>query len=718
MWGQVMDSTLYKNSMMRQVSRLGVAVGVVAMLLTGSMALAGGGDCGPPERVIDRQDLYCGGYTLPFLLPGNDSRSNLLMMMWAHHGVPASGPETDNNQYAPRSEPPYVHHDFRSHRYDQWREVQQQESDRLSVVAASIGVAPQQLATVRERLDGYLWGLCASNGYRASADYLEALQAADMPEADRIALARARLNMAGLCTGQLDGVSPPDVSENANAVAFSEYLRGAVYFYREQHGDAADVFAGAKEASASWVAETATYMQARASLNLAQQSAMAQWYFQREKADREELDRAHALFDAYLAAFPDGRYAASANGLFRRIYWLQDDQVAAGDAYAEALFSAAPEDLAELVSEIDLRYLTYQDGLAPMPLPVFMMVRQLQRLRSWPTPDEPFSAQNIQESYAGFSDAEALRDLVILAWYLFSQEAYDTVIAQTDDDAFEALDLVGFSRAMYRGIALHRESQWAQAEQHWRALAEAVRDEPLWAKTVELGLAIALEGGERLHVMFAPDSPVQELSYRLPAIYYTASAEVLGQVIANSDDATERRVARARLLREHLSRGQYPAYLAARAIPENPEDGVHRRPSHQGADNDYPCPDTRALAEQLIATPHAPRLLNCLANVIDPRWDDAPFAYPPRGYSPGAFPDQFAGSPRSAMSLYMTVIAQDDAPADDQAYALSRAINCYLRGSNRCGTEQIEPAERARWFSRLKNQHAETVWAKRQKYYW
>ncbi|MBZ2189046.1 hypothetical protein K8B33_08055 [Alcanivorax sp. JB21] len=703
---------------MRQVRRLAVAVGVPGILLMSNVALAGGGDCGSPDPVIDRQDPFCGGYILPFLSPGNDSRSNLLMMMWAHHGVPASGAGTDDSEYAPSSEPPYVYHDFRMHPYARWREVQQQESDRLSAVAASIGVAPQQLAAVRERLDGYLWGLCASNGYRASADYLEALQAADMPEEDRTALAHARLNMAGLCTNRLDGISPPDVSENANAMAFSKYLRGAVYFYREQHADAADTFAGVKEVSAPWVAEAATYMQARASLNLAQQSAMEQWYFQRENADREELDRTRALFDAYLAAFPDGQYAASANGLFRRIYWLQDDQVAAGEAYAEALFSAAPEDLLELVSEVDLRYLTDQDALAPMPLPVFMMVRQMQGLRSWPTPEEPFSAENLQASYAGFSDAQALSDLVVLAWHLFSEEAYDTVIAQTDDDDFEALDLVGFSRAMYRGIALHRESRWAQAEQHWRALAQAVREEPLWATTAELGLAIALEGGGRLNVMFAPDSPVQELSYRLPAIYFTASAEVLEQVIAHSDNVVERRVARARLLREHLSRGQYQAYLAARAIPENPEDGAHWRYSREMTDDDYPCPDTLALAEQLSATPQAPRLLNCLANVIDPRRVDSPFTHRPRGHSPGAFPNQFEGSPRSAMSVYMAVIEREDAAPDDKAYALYRAINCYLRGSNRCGSEQVEQATRARWFSRLKNRHADTVWAERQKYYW
>ncbi|MCH8542323.1 MAG: hypothetical protein LAT61_02010 [Alcanivorax sp.] len=698
-------------------SGLGWMIGGIILLFSSSNVLAGGGDCGPPERVIDRQDLYCGGYSLPFLSPGNDSRFNLLLMMWAHHGVSVSGAQTEG-EYAPPSEPPYVHHDFRWHRYDQWREMQQQESDRLSTVAASIGVAPQQLVTVRERLDGYLWGLCASNGYRASADYLEALRDADMPEEDRMALAHARLSMAGLCTDQLDEVSLPDVSKDENAIAFSEYLRGVDYFYREHHADAADTFARAKDASAPWVAETATYMQARASLNLAQQSAIEQWHFQREKADRDELSRTHALFEAYLAAFPDGRYAASADGLFRRIYWLQDDQVAAGKAYAEALLSAAPGELTALVSEIDLRYLAYQDALAPMPLPALMTARQLQALRSWSRPDEPLSAEGIKESYAGLSDAEALSDLVVLAWYLFSQEAYDAVIAQTDNDELDALDLVGFSRAMYRGIALHREGRWAQAEQHWLALAEVVRDELPWMQAVELGLAIALEGGERLHVMFGPDSPVQEPSYRLPAIYYTAPAEVLGQVIANSDNVVERRVARARLLREHLARGQYQAYLAARAIPEDPEDAAHWSRSHEVVDEDYPCPDTLALAEQLSDTPQAPRLLNCLANVIDPRRNDSPFTYRPRGHSPGGFPDQFAGSPRSAMSVYMAVIERDDAAPDDEAYALYRAINCYLRGSNRCGTEQVEQATRARWFSRLKNRHADTVWAERQKYYW
>ncbi len=46
------------------------------------------------------------------------------------------------------------------------------------------------------------------------------------------------------------------------------------------------------------------------------------------------LDDAESAFKAYLKNYPAGRYAASARGLLRRVYWLGKDRERLAGEYA------------------------------------------------------------------------------------------------------------------------------------------------------------------------------------------------------------------------------------------------------------------------------------------------------------------------------------------------------------------------------------------------
>jgi hypothetical protein len=91
----------------------------------------------------------------------------------------------------------------------------------------------------------------------------------------------------------------------------------------------------------------------------------------------------------------------------------------------------------------------------------------------------------------------------------------------------------------------------------------------------------------------------------------------------------------------------------------------------------------------------------------------------PGEYALSGSKTQFPGERFDPLHGYQQVIANEKAPADDRAYALYRAINCYATsGYNHCNGDDIDKAVRKQWFSTLKRQYANSTWAQSLKYYW
>ena len=74
---------------------------------------------------------------------------------------------------------------------------------------------------------------------------------------------------------------------------------------------------------------------------------------------------------------------------------------------------------------------------------------------------------------------------------------------------------------------------------------------------------------------------------------------------------------------------------------------------------------------------------------------------------------------RPRHDFYTAIIADPAAARADKAYAYYRAIRCYApTGANSCGGKDVDLDVREAWFRRLKNQYADTSWAKGLRYYW
>jgi hypothetical protein len=87
----------------------------------------------------------------------------------------------------------------------------------------------------------------------------------------------------------------------------------------------------------------------------------------------------------------------------------------------------------------------------------------------------------------------------------------------------------------------------------------------------------------------------------------------------------------------------------------------------------------------------------------------------------GGTPSLFAGAAYSRLDAYQAVMAAPKASADDKAYALFRAVNCYAPSRS---NELWRPrrrracATRKAWFQRLKRDYPKSRWAQELDYYW
>src|SRR5262249_31600947 len=146
------------------------------------------------------------------------------------------------------------------------------------------------------------------------------------------------------------------------------YLAAARRFYGDELDAAESGFSGLAASSAPWIKEAAIYMIGRVRLNEAQFNAFKDYgQIDRDGMDKAKLAQARSDLEAYIAAFPTGRYVNSARGLFRRADWLAGDSGGFIKDFAAALagFEAKKPDEADvlaLLDEIDRKYLAEDDS--------------------------------------------------------------------------------------------------------------------------------------------------------------------------------------------------------------------------------------------------------------------------------------------------------------------------------------------------------------------
>lgn len=671
------------------------------------------------------QDFYQNCTDLIGIAPANDTRSNLLLLMLDRDGKSVTAPNADDKKNAyVRTPSPFV----------DWSTI------------GSVYSAGRPDKDYYDRTDGTI---CQSNK-AATLDFVAAVKAnSKLTATDRDALVAARSNWQPACIKysweKVEGESAdkaklPDLAAFTVPAAkqFADYMKGADAFYAKRFDEAATQYRSLAKADDKWVREAATYMIARAELNSAQASAAGKYgNLDMKEIDKSKVEAAGTAFDAYLKAYPKGRYANSAAGLKRRVWWLAGDNQKLSDAYQAAFRAGKPmngqvDELA-LVEEIDIKM--PKDNITE---PLLLAMTDLQRMRpdsDYGTVDNRISRSELEGQRALFAKDMPLFDYLRAAHAFTVGNNPKEVLSLIPDAAKQKkFSNLQFSRQSLRGQALEATKD-VNARGFWLEMiggAEPYYQRPL----VELAIALHDEQSGKVNRVFAADSVVTNKEMRSVLLRNIAGPDLLRQQAVNTKVAySERETALFMLLEKSLSFGQYKTFLdavtlipsvrSAQPKPTKTDDGVPRVPfaryTAASSNNGYACPSISDTAKQLQANPKSVSARLCYGEFvrINGILVDPAFSWTPQSPELGSSPSQFKGTPVGRLNIYRDIIADKNASADDKAYALYRAVNCYApAGGNACGNGDVPESQRKAWFQQLKRDYPKSRWAIELKYYW
>jgi len=660
------------------------------------------------------------------IAPGNDSRVNLLALLRDSAGLGLIGPASGGGSYP-------------GHEYDE---------ESFGHVFLDWGMVTRAWVPAPDPLADAAPGPCERFG--AATPAFTAAMAANraLGDAERSTLADARARLVARCSDKaLPEVLAGLELTRAPAKAFLGYLAASDAFYAARYDEARAGFAALAAAPDPWVAETARYMVARAELGAALAHSIDEYgFFDGLKAvDKSAALRGKAALDDYLKAYPAGRYAASARGLERRALWLSGDFAALGARY-ESLLAEVPKDgapLVDLINEADGKYLatTYNPnprggGLLLLAAADLMAMRVADPGDPYDQggPDAALDAATLASQQASFLRAPELYAFLQANHAFYVAKDYARVLQLIPDDARKSsYTPLAFSRQVLRGQALAAKGDPNEAG-FWLELLGGAKD--LWQRpTVELGLAMNWERHGKLAQVFAPGSPITDSHVREILLAHSAGPALLRRAALDAARPQhERDAALFTLLYKQLSRGDFAGFAAnlplvrGDAQPEGLWSVGAGAPTAVGlfgkgrtAQAGFACPGIDATARMLAGDPRNIRARLCLGDFWRMNGFDGFTALdtaPPKAQLGGAA-NEYPGTPLRRGVIYASVIADPLSSAEERAYALFRAVNCYApSGFNACGGEDVPVAQRKAWFDRLRREFPKSPWTQKLKYYW
>jgi hypothetical protein len=667
------------------------------------------------------------------LSPANDTRSNLLLLLADRQGSATADPASMAKGIVPIEFP--------------WQ-----------VLRARLSPPPEN---GEDRWSRYYQdegggSRCQSNEVGAAAFMAEVRAASSIAPEERQQLIAAREGLRPTCEApDASPYRPVDFTSPA-AKEFAAYLVGADEFYRGEFESARNRFIALNRASNPWLRETALYMLARNELNRAQAISLNEYgdLAPIAQRDRQAIGDAGIGFNAYIQAYPRGRYTASARGLLRRVAWLKGDRQALGAFYSDALGEAAARDGASadvrLIQEIDVKILPDGDD-AGVTDPVLLAVVDLMRLRQRGNeesyPDDyrgpTLERAELERQRPIFKSEPALFDYLLAVEAFYGRKQPQEVLALIPDAAHQrSFTYLQFSRQMLRGFALEAVKD-RNARNFWLSLFPGA-NRPYQREAVELALANHDGEAGQAERLFVSDSPVRHSLIRQHLLEDDAGPVLLRQQVRTGISEHERDVSLYLLLAGDLHHGLYADFLKDSAIlgsrPQPKADQYYWNWSVGGYDPTYteelgspplhvfaaggsddlsPCPDIRATATSLSANPAVIRPRLCLAEFFRRKGFDGWGEEYDGAKMVSRIRSGFPGKPLHRMQIYRSVIASGAASADDKTFALNRAIRCFApSGYNSCGGSDIPVEQRKAWFAQLKRDHPQSNWAKDLKYYW
>lgn len=376
---------------------------------------------------------------LAFLSPGNDSRVNLRLLLADAQRLSLADPPLSEREL----QDGYGPVPFELTRLQAIANLTIEDRPVGSAAAAALKTLAELIGLTQESEalsgDAFLSGegsRCRSNNAESAAAFLGQLQdSIELSAEERQALARSRLALlsAGGCQADHRAARTPVAIKSPLAGQFADYLAGATDFYDGRFNEADQKFASLQTSRHDWLKETALYMLGRTKLNAAQQNAFDEMGFaELQNVDKPTLHQAQTAFEGYLELYPQGRYAASAKGLLRRVAWLDGNRRQLAEAYTWQLTQSNQaqrnQSLDELVQEIDNKLLA-----SAMPTeiqaPLLLAVADLMLMRHRePSAGKTFSLAELQAQQELFAEYPGLFAYLQSVFHFFVEKNPEPVL--------------------------------------------------------------------------------------------------------------------------------------------------------------------------------------------------------------------------------------------------------------------------------------------------
>ena len=410
--------------------------------------------------------------------------------------------------------------------------------------------------------------------------------------------------------------------------SFAAYLVGAAAFYDGDFATAHAHFMRVDPKASVWLAEAASYMLARTTLNDATLTAFDEYGGISEKgADESRVRTAEAEFGNYLKAYPDGQYAVSAKGLLRRVYWLgnRKDALAAEYAAQFAQGDAAKRNVTfpDLVQEFDIKamsLLKLEEVKDPSSSPCFCCA-----ICANPTiPNMPTMARHRSPARRLMRSSPHLRAGRRLFGYLQAVHAF--YVADNPADVLKLIPAakpkggyLEYSRLMLRAVALDALSDPTARTALTSAVAVAAL--PHQRGAAELALALHDERAKSTDRVFAADSMIRDPDIREILLRYQAGPSLLRKLAVSGASPREKQAAIYTLLYKNLTRGFYGDFLrdltlipaeAKRRAADDYESPLYTDIAifRWSGSTDFMCPALKTIATNLAARPKDPAGFN------------------------------------------------------------------------------------------------------------
>ncbi|MFC3901748.1 hypothetical protein SAMN05421749_101410 [Acinetobacter marinus] len=559
------------------------------------------------------------------------------------------------------------------------------------------------------------------------------------------------------CDGQFALIKVDDAWSQTTRL-YASYLNASIAFYNSDFATAEKIYQILAQSDDPWVKETAQYMLIRVAVNQAYQSGLGKYgNLDRSKIDQSKLTKLFKSITAYLNAYPQGQYVASARGFLRRGYWIGGHYDKLGNELMWQInhtkHNAYNLDMEKVPAEFD-RYLFSSKGFQGQNLqdPFLLAVYDLMQMRKTNTfadyDDKSYrplswSALQAQQKYFK-SEPELFRYLQ--AWHLFTlqNKPNDALNFLPKSQPKQINSYLELSQVVLKGRILEAQNSadYAKHEQYWKSVMPLAKI-ALSREMLELPLAISMQNDRNYAGFTAKNSLIQQPNLRRIFIQNVADANTLQSMASStSTPKDERYHAIFSLLQQSLLQQDYALFVKSYSLLpsdaakykswDSSDESLYNKPplsvftwSGTTISPTIQCSSLLNIAKTLAQKPNDALAQLCIGEMLRNR--EGSYYYPFYPYeqfnslSSATFGDvktAFWGTTFNRGDIYQRLIKQ---PKSDplRPYALYRAIRCYApSGLNDCQNTDVEKSVRKSWFDQLKQDYPQTTWAKELQYYW